>query len=181
MKKALFPCLLFLLPLPVFSQVDSIRIPPNVKYAYCDTATYNLAKRMVEKELGTKPDYKLIGNILFVGPVIWDRYRDVKTLKKIEGGNMTLMVDDQKLSGKLTQKAEDGKKVWDQVRKEVSGKPYKLRKATYKELQYYWAVINFDIEEPLIIIETEKYNYLVNINPDKMTLLWLDQIPVSIK
>jgi hypothetical protein len=172
---------LFLLALcsTLFSQVDSIKIPPGVNYTYCDTATFSKAKKLVEKELGDRPGYSLISSLLFVGPVIWERYKDVKVLKKIEGGNMTLLVDDKKLTGKLTQSKEDGKKVWDQVRKEVSGKLYTLRKATYKELQYYWSVINFDIKEPLIIIETGNYNYIINIDPDKMTLLWLDQVPLK--
>jgi hypothetical protein len=41
----------------------------------------------------------------------------------------------------------------------------------------YWSVISFDIEEPLVIIETTQERYILNINPKTMKLIWLDQAP----
>jgi len=88
-----------------------------------------------------------------------------------------LFVDDKKLSAKLTQDLEDSKRVWGELRREIAGKKFILRKARAKELQYYWAVISFDIDEPLVIVETDKESYILNISPKTMKLLWLDQAP----
>jgi hypothetical protein len=86
-------------------------------------------------------------------------------------------VDDKKLSAKLTQDIKDSKKVWDEFKKQINGRNFMLRKATPKELQYYWSVISFDIDEPLIIVETGEERYILNISPKTHKLLWLDQAP----
>ena len=91
---------------------------------------------------------------------------------------MTILgFDKKKPSGKLTQNKEDFKLVWDHLREEINKGSFKLRKATPTELSYYWSVISFDIDEPLIIIETPEHNYLLNISPKDLKLVWLDEAP----
>ncbi len=178
--KRIFSILLLLSSLGATAQVDSITIPPGVKYKYCKPEIFEKAKQLATAELGAKPKYKLINDIMFVGPTLWSRYKKVKELSSIEGGNLIIMVDDTKLSGKLTQTQKDGKKFWDQIRKEVDGKDYKLRKATEQELIYYWAVISFDIEEPLMILETSEHRYILNLSTKDFTILWLDEVPSKV-
>ncbi len=157
-------------------EIEKIDIPKRVVYKYCKPKLYEEAKKLLTKELSNKRTYSLIDKVIFIGPVLWNRYKNVEKLSNIEGGKMTLLVDDKQLIGKLTQNIEDGKKVWDQICEEVKS-DFKLRKATYAELDYYWTVISFDIEEPLIIIETSKHRYIININPKTMDLLWIDEAP----
>jgi hypothetical protein len=171
--------LLVLFSVTVFAQ--QVDIPKGVVYKYCDSSTYEKALKIVTKELTGEPSYELNGPIVFIGPVIWTRYQKIKSLKKIEGGNVTFMVDDKQLAGKMTQSVADSKIVLDELRKEIKGKEFKLRKATYKELQYYWSVISFDIEEPLIIVETAEHRYILNILPKDFKLLWLDEVPSFLK
>ncbi|MDB5256123.1 MAG: hypothetical protein JWM14_818 [Chitinophagaceae bacterium] len=158
-------------------QVDSISIPKRVVYKYTDPAVIAKAKEIIAKELSDQREYALIDNVLFVGPGLWMRFSKVKTLEKIEGGNVTHMVDNYKLPGKMTQSIENGKKVWDQVCKEVKGKKYILRKLTYDELEYYWSVIAFDIEEPLLVLETDEHKYILNLSPKTYKLFNLDGMP----
>lgn len=133
------------------------------------------------KELSDAPDYKLDNGVVFIGPVLWTRYKKIPTLESIKGGNVTLLFNKEKLAGKITQDKDDFKKVWDQVRTEVAGNNLKLRKATYRELEYYWAVISFDIEEPLLIAETNEHRFILNLSPKDLKLLWLDEVPLSFK
>jgi hypothetical protein len=162
----------------LYSQkVEKIEVPNGVVYNYCKPKVYEESKEVIRRELTQDGEYSLVGRIMFVGPVLWGRYQEIESLKNIAGGNTTLMVDDKKLSAKLTQNVDDGKKVWDALRQEIGKRDFKLRKATKQELEYYWSVISFDIDEPLVIVETGKEKYILNISPKTMTLLWLDQVP----
>jgi hypothetical protein len=156
---------------------QKIKIPKGIVYNYCDTAVYENAKNEILKELSEKENYALVGKMMFIGPMLWKRFSKNKELKNMEGGNTTLLVDNQKLSAKLTQTLADSKKVWDELRKEMEGKTFTLRKANPDELQYYWSVINFDIEEPLVVVETDDRRYILNIDPSTMQLLWVDEAP----
>lgn len=175
MKKFIF-ILFFQL---IFSQLfcQKIEIPKGVVYNYCDSLTFENAKQIVFKDLTNSSSYETCDNILFIRPVLWSRFEKLKSLKKIEGGNMTLLVDDKKLQGKITQDINDTKEVLNNLKKEINSDHLLLRKATKSELTYYWSVISFDIQEPLIIAETKEHRYILNLNPKNMKLLWLDEAP----
>ncbi|WP_157446960.1 hypothetical protein [Cytophaga aurantiaca] len=176
--KIVFVLLLIITSFSGFAQKSSpIDIPKGVAYKYCDSVTYEKAKVLVMQELTKQPTYELTGKVMFVGPVLWARFQKVKELKKIEGGNVTILIDGGKVGAKMTQSVVDSKKVWDALRKEIGAQEFKLRKATYEELQYYWAVISFDIEEPLIVVETKDHNYILNLSPKDMKIIWLDEAP----
>lgn len=178
--KKLFLSLVALLVTQVLlaQEIEKITIPQGVVYKYSDAPTYEKAKNLILKELSDSQEYSLTGQpMMFIGPVLWKSFKKIKSLKEIPGGNTTLLVDDQKLEAKLIQTDEDGRKVWDEFRKAISGKAYELRKATPEELTYYWSVISFDIEEPLIILDTGGEKYIINLLPGTLKLLWLDQVP----
>ncbi|MEY5047730.1 MAG: hypothetical protein RLZZ175_1089 [Bacteroidota bacterium] len=170
--------ILLTLSIQVFAQQNNkVDLPKGVIYKYCDSITFQNAKKIIIDELDKNPNYILSDDITFVGPILWSRFKKSKELKSIEGGDVTLLVDNTKLSGKMTQNLKDSKKIWDELRNEINGKDFILRKATFYELQYYWSVISFDIEEPLIIIETKKHNYILNISPKNFKLFWIDEAP----
>lgn len=158
-------------------KIEKIKVPDRVVYKYCKPKILESAKALVVKELSDQSENLLTDKILFVGPVLWSRFGTIDTLAKIEGGNLVLMVDDKKLTGKLTQNINDSRLIWEQIKLEVSGFEYTLRKATYDELEYYWSVISFDIEEPLIILETSEHKYILNMSPDTLKLIWIDEVP----
>jgi hypothetical protein len=160
-------------------KVDSIVIPKGVVYKYCAPSVIEQTKYLVTKELSDSTAYELNDGILFIGPVLWQRYKKIPALAGISGGNVTILFKNEKLSGKMTQEAKDFKKVWDQLRKETASADLTLRKPTTKELEYYWSVISFDIEEPLLVAETNEHRYILNISPKTMKLLWLDEVPAG--
>ena len=162
-------------------KTDSIAIPKRVVYKYCDPAVIDKAKTLITNELSDAPKYSLDDGVVFIGPILWARYKKIQALESIPGGNVTIMYNKETLSAKLIQEKSDFKKVWDQVRSEISTGGFKLRKATYNELEYYWSVISFDIEEPLLIAETDKHRYILNLSPKDLTLLWLDEVPANVK
>ena len=162
-------------------KIDSVALPRGVVYHYCSPATLEKARKVLLKELtGTAPvDFN--AGTLIVGPALWARYKDVPLLQGIPGSDLTIRFDNQQLAGKVTQSKEDFDKVWSQLRAEVKGEKITLRKATTPELQYYWAVISFDIDEPLFIAETSAHRYLLNLTPKDLKLVWLDEVPAGMK
>jgi len=100
-----------------------------------------------------------------------------KKLQEIEKGKVIFHVDNLELDGKMGQSLSDSKIIWDEFRKEIGQQEYIIRKANENELIYYWSVISFDIEEPLLIVETKDHNYILNILKDDLKLMWLDEAP----
>lgn len=177
-KRIIVFFVLFQISLVVAGQgIEKIEIPQGIVYNYCDFVTYENSKTAIKQNLSQEGEYSLINTTMIVGPVLWTRFQKIKSLKNIEGGNTTLLVDDKRLSAKLTQNITDSKMVWDEFRKEIGGSKITLRKANPKELHYYWSVISFDIEEPLVIVECDTKRFILNIDPKTMKLLWLDQAP----
>jgi hypothetical protein len=159
-------------------QGETVDVPKGVVYKYSDSATNENAKAAIRAELSDAPKYSIDNGIVFIGPGLWSRYGKIPALAAIKGGDMTILgVDRKKPTGKISQRPADFKMIWDQLRSELKGQEYIFRKATYDELRYYWAVISFDIEEPLIIIETKEHRYLLDMDAKALKLIWLDEIP----
>ncbi len=114
---------------------------------------------------------------LIIGPTLWNRFQNIESLKGIPG-NVVFHIDDMKVDGKMSQDLDDSKKIWNEVKKEISG-DYKIRKANEDELKYYWSTISFDIEEPLFVLQTEHHNYILNFLKTNMKLLWIDEFPIK--
>ncbi len=177
MKIILYSFLTFLC-LDSFGQAqEKIKIPKGIVYNYCDIKIVEKAKLLITTNLADSSDYSLSDKILIVGPVLWSRFKAIDKLKNIEGGNTTFLVDNSPLTGKMTQDIIDTKKVWTELRREIKGQTYIIRKLNEKELQYYWSIISFDIDEPLVIVETKGHKYILNILKKGLKLMWLDEVP----
>jgi hypothetical protein len=157
-------------------KTETITIPKGVVYNYCSPKIVEKAKKLISDNLSDSNDYKIVQNNLIIGPELWKRFKDNEKIQKIEGGTVQFHVDELILDGKMSQDVPDSKIIWDEFKNEVS-KDYVIRKANEDELKYYWSVISFDIEEPLLIVETKDHNYILNLLKKDLKLLWLDEAP----
>ena len=160
-----------------FSQnIEQIDIPKGIVYKYADNKIVENAKNLITESLKNPNDYSLIQNELMIGVGLWNRYKKAESLKNIKGKNVTFHVDDQQLDGKFCDTENDAKLIWDKVKEETSDQ-FIIRKANTEELKYYWAVISFDIEEPLLILETPQHHYILNFLTNGKKLMWIDEFP----
>lgn len=160
-----------------FSQnIEHIDIPKGIVYKYADKKIVENAKNLITESLKRPNDYTLIQKQLMVGVGLWNRYKNIETLKKIKGKNVTFYVDDKQLDGKFCDTENDAKLIWDKVKEETHNQ-FIIRKANVEELKYYWAVISFDIEEPLLILETPEHLYILNFLTNGKKLMWIDEFP----
>lgn len=175
--------LIFLFSFISFSfaqKVEKISVPKGIVYKYCDVKTLEKAKKLVAQNLSETNNYDLLQSNLIIGPLLWKSLKENDKIKKIEKGKVEFHVDDLILEGKMSQDLNDSKIIWNEFKKEIS-KDYIIRKANELELQYYWSVISFDIDEPLLIIETKNHNYILNILKNNIKLMWLDEAPNAYK
>lgn len=159
----------------VAQNIEKITIPRGVVYNYCENSIIEEAKKIIRENLTNPNDYSLLQANLIVGPTLWKTLKNVENLQVV-GKDVVFHVDDLELSGKMCQDINDTKKIWNEFKKDVSTN-FKIRKANQNELTYYWSVIPFDIDEPLLIVETENHNYILNVLPKELKLMWLDEFP----
>lgn len=156
---------------------EKINIPKGIVYNYADSKIVESAKKIISENLKTN-DYSLLQPNLMVGPGLWKRFKHIQELNEIKEGKVILYVDGLELDGKMSQTINDSKKIWNEIKKEVNNE-FVIRKADERELTYYWSVISFDIDEPLLIVETKQHKYILNLLKDNLKLLWLDEVPAT--
>ncbi|WP_117610293.1 hypothetical protein [Flavobacterium sp. ABG] len=176
MKKVILIVFFFTSIFSNAQEKETITVPKGIVYNYCSPKVLENAKKLITSNLSNSNDYKLLQENMIVGPELWKRYKDNKNIQKLQTGKVQFHVNNSVLDGQMTHDINDTKIIWDEFKNEVS-QGYKIRKANEDELKYYWSVISFDIDEPLLIIETKEHNYILNILKKKLKLLWLDEAP----
>ncbi|SNR81729.1 hypothetical protein [Flavobacterium sp. ov086] len=176
MKKLILLLFLFTSFLSNAQKSETITIPNGVVYKYADAKVIEKAKKLISDNLSSNNDYKILQDNLIIGPELWKRFKDNSKIQNIEGRKVEFHVDNAILDGKMSQDIAASRIVWDEFKNEVSN-DYIIRKANQEELNYYWSVISFDIEEPLLIVETKEHNYILNLLKKDLKLLWLDEAP----
>lgn len=172
--------LLFFINICLAQKTETIKIPKGIVYNYCDNKLVEKAKKLITDNLLDNNDYKLLQSSIIIGPELWKRFKNNENIEKIEKGKVEFHVDDLVIEGKMSQDINDSKTIWNEFKKDVS-KDYIIRKANEGELKYYWSVISFDIDEPLLIIETKEHNYILNLLKKDLKLMWLDEAPKEIE
>lgn len=175
MKIKIVLLLLFIINTVTAQVKEKITIPNGVIYNYADDKINEKAKKLLTESLTNTTNDDLFGNNLIIGPTLWKRFKNIESLKSIPD-SVIFHIDDIEVEGKMSKNLKDSKKIWDEVKKEISGN-YQIRKANEDELKYYWSTISFDIEEPLFILQTENHYYIINFLKEKLKLFWLDEFP----
>ncbi|TDO69814.1 hypothetical protein EV143_11451 [Flavobacterium chryseum] len=176
MKKILLITFVLVNFLSRAQQIETITIPNGIVYNYCNPKVIEKAKKLIIDNLSNTNGYKIVQDNLIIGPELWKRFKDKEKIQNIKQGKVEFHVDDLVLDGKMSNDINDSKIIWDEFKNEVA-QDYKIRKANEEELKYYWSVISFDIDEPLLIIETKEHNYILNLLKKDLKLLWLDEAP----
>jgi len=189
--KGIFAAILLVVSFSLTAQ-DTLVIPGGVAYKKKNAEVNSRARTLLLMELNENTvSYSLFGGSVFMGPLLWKRYKGYEAIGKIKEGNVqfhvpitdpvTKKISQEVLNGKLIQQKEDFKKVWKQIIADMGNSVPVIRKVREKELRYYWAIINFDIEEPVFVVETGSFNLLVQFieskTDSKMTVLFLEEMP----
>lgn len=158
-------------------------VPKGVTYRKATESQNNKAKAALEHALvEVKGSVQLLGGVVTCGPILW---RDLKEhqeelIKDSTPVTMFLSVPEQvKAEGRGLRTQEQRDRFWKIVLERFPDLQKGIvRSAKANEIQFYWATIPFDIEEPFFVIETPTDVFVANltIENNEPVLFWLDRV-----
>ena len=170
--------LFFLVPSAFYAQ----EIPKGVRYKKATDEVNNSAKELIVLAL-TKETRDLDVDATFgkgaimCGPFLWALVGDVNSFKGATPVN--LHVDASVFQGRGITKEDQKRLLWERLTNKLKGSGAAIiRKANTAEISFYWAMIPFDIEEPLLIADFGNYKLLANfaVKDGKPRIFWLDLV-----
>lgn len=186
MKPASFIALLMVL-ITVSVAADEMVIPEGIRYkATTDEANQRAKDRLTRffTAQAKKQDVlSLFETRLICGPALWMELKKDETLSKLKEGVITFHLPVvsqgkpafQKMDGKLFQTPDELWAFWKVFVKRTDFSDLKIRKLNPMELRIYWAMISFDITEPIFILESGKHKILAAfVSPDNPKIFWID-------
>jgi len=158
-------------------------VPKGVNYKKATAEINGKAKAALEQALSdTNTPTTFLSEVVMCGPILWnDLKANHESLSKDSTPIiMSLSVPEPvQAEGRGFRTQEQRENFW----KVVLDKYPELRKGVVRparanEIQFYWAQIPFDIEEPFFAIETSSGVFIVNLmfKNDTATLFWIDRV-----
>ena len=165
-------------------------IPKGIRYKRASAKANQQAKQKLQKLFSGKATDQdalaLFGSrTLICGPGLWRRIKDDPILARLREGKVVFKVPvlDSKgrivrmnqLEGKILQSPKEVLLFWRTFARKTDFSNLKVRKLNPIELKIFWAMIPFDITEPLFILESEKHKILtVFTSPKDLRITWID-------
>jgi hypothetical protein len=152
---------------------DLPKVPPGVVYKPLSAKEMETAAHRIRTILA--PDYKgkesLVGSLVVCGPGLWPNWANLNLPSNVESIPATFNPGGE---GRLF-KAKSPILALDKDIRATLAKDggFELRRPTSEELSRFWGIIDFDIVEPLIMIESSKRVLLYYSTDGKM--VWIDQ------
>ena len=170
--------LFFLIPSALYAQ----EIPEGVRYKKAADEVNNSAKELLERALVKDPRELDVNSTfgkgaIMCGPFLWALIGDDNSFKGATP--VSLIVDGSVLQGRGINKDDQKRLLWERLTSKLKGSGSAIiRKANSAEISFYWALIPFDIEEPLFIADFGNYKLLVNfqVKDGKPRFFWLDLV-----
>lgn len=158
-------------------------VPKGVNYKKATAETNAMAKIALERALTDTDTLKsFLGQAISCGPILWnDLKADHESLSQ-DSTPVTMMLsvpEPIQVEGRGFRTQEQRDKFWKLVLDKYPGlRTGIVRPARANEIQFYWATIPFDIEEPFFAIETPTDIFIANLRfeKDTATLFWLDRM-----
>lgn len=157
-------------------------VPAGVRYKKAKDEMNAKARALLEKALST-PVAELDVDTTFgkapimCGPFVWNAVGDASNFA--DSTPVKLIVNGVVREGRGIKASEQKRLIWKRLL-ETLGSTIKpaIRKANADEIGFYWAMIPFDIEEPLFIADYGKEKLLVNfiVKGDQPFLFWIDLV-----
>ena len=171
------PLVLFLLLLAPSSLAQAWdefpKVPPGVVYKPLSASEMESVARRLRTILSS--DYKgedsLAGTLVICGPGLWPRWAGLELPSSVESIPGTFNPGGE---GRFLRSSKPMLMLDNELRKTLAKDGgFKLRRPTSEELARFWAMIDFDIVEPLIMIESPRRVLLYYLTEDKV--VWFDE------
>ena len=156
MKRLLLIFLCLCAPLAAQDQWSQTpKAPTGVKYTPLSADRMRKESARVERILapGYKGKEQLFPTLLVCGPGLWKDWKGLKLPAAVEG----IPADFKPGGPGRFFRGKSLKPLEDHLRKTLAADGgFKTRRPTNQELARFWAIIDFDIEEPMIMLESPR-------------------------
>jgi hypothetical protein len=124
-----------------------------------------------------------LGKVLLCGPGLWQPLAERPEFKRIPSIPTQLIVPqfrDGKVvgqsihAGRVFQTAESVRAFWKALGAHYDPSPVAIRKLNRHDMQLYWAMIPYDIEEPVFIVTTRDNDFLVDFTGEDLHVFAVD-------
>lgn len=121
----------------------------------------------------------LFAEAMICGTGLWRNIKADPEMKKIDHGQVQINVPTkagkQALEGKLFQNKEELAAFWRAFRRKYKfDAKATIRRPTAEELELYWAMIPYDITEPIFIVESPDAILLAHFMAKDLKIAWID-------
>ncbi len=158
-------------------------VPKGVNYKKATEEINGKAKVALERSLSdTETPTKLLSDVISCGPILWNDLKVNQEALSKESTPVTMFLsvpEPVQVEGRGFRTQEQRDRFWKLVLDKYPGlRKGVVRPARANEIQFYWATIPFDIEEPFFAIETPSDVFVANLRFEKDTavLFWLDRV-----
>jgi hypothetical protein len=155
-------------------------IPQGVRYKKASDDINQKAKAVLEKAFSRQVSADANVPIseksaVICGPFLWEAIGNPDVFKGATP--VSLMINDKVAQGRGIRDEAQQRTLWDRILKRTAAMgPVKIRKPEPSEIAFFWAMIPFDIEEPLLIADFGKERMIFNflVKDGKPTIMWID-------
>ncbi len=169
---------------------EPVVIPEGIRYKTASDGVNEKAKQVIYKLFSAKATDQVVlsslhSKFLICGPGLWVNIENDKNLSQVDTGNVNFEIpvlnsDGQvtrvdKLQGKVFQSPDEVLLFWKAFSHGTRVSEFKIRKLNTEELQIYWAMIPFDITEPIFILESKEHKILTAFGSSgDLKVMWID-------
>ena len=175
------PLLLILLGFVSFTYGQDI--PTGVRYKKASEDINNRSKAALESVLADSNfPSKFFSSATMIGPTLWKAIKPDSDQTLINSKPVMVVISGKSpisAEGKGIVADNERKSFWKLLRTKYADlSSAKVRKAKPEEINYFWATIPFDIEEPFWVIETGGDRFIANfqVEAGEARLFWIDLV-----
>jgi hypothetical protein len=174
-------CLVFLFNLNSIGaetqdNLSAKNVPADVILKRADKAVNQKSAELVKMVLA--PDYKgkehIFKGPLICGPFCWGKLLATGNFGKKNSGEAKFLIPmeggkPKELEGRWLKDPGELLALEDYLRQIVQADGnFEIRAPNEKEFALYWAIISYDLQEPIFIIETKSHKFLLDFNEDSV-------------
>jgi len=173
---------IFLLAVVVVTAYSASVAGSEIVYNTTSAASNELATQTAERLFRSTDAVQLEDMVTRVicGPGLWRMIKDAPRIAELDPVSATSVVDAgggtiQEFEGALFQTDDQRSALIDVIRQILSDTEIQIRKPNEHELRIYWALIPYDIAEPIFILDNGERRLLVDfvVDDEAAQLFWI--------